>query len=384
MRTSLTALCMTVCLAVISFAGWQSALRPGWNLDGIFYAVLVQPSSLPLTTRHEVAYASTDSLAPTDAREALEHGSPYRRSLRDDVEVFALQLPFYTNKPLYVWLGKLAVAAGAAIARAPYVVSALSFVLIGVSLAVLALSLGARPPWIAASAALVLLTPPMRELASLAAPDGLSTLLLVAGATVALRSTFWAALPLMAASMARPDAAILALGILLACWTREPSRSRALGVVATAAVICIVALLVPVLTGSYGWVNLMRHTFIHRSVQAADFNQGFGFHDYLDALAKGLRGHDVSRRARFEPYLALAAISCWVCLKTERAPHARAALHLVVGIWIATALRFLAFPAFGDRHFSAAYVISVAVASAVLPSLRFGRLAPVSDGKNAQ
>ncbi|HKP60058.1 MAG TPA: hypothetical protein VJV78_25210 [Polyangiales bacterium] len=371
MRPSLTALLALVVLGLLSVSAWRSASTPGWNLDGSFYAVLMQSDSQPLEVRHRAAYASTAELAPADAQAALERGSDYRRALHDHVEVFALQLPFYTNKPLYLWCGKLARVCGAAVARAPYVVSALAWLAIAVGLTLLAIQSGARPLWVPIAAALSVLSPPLRELADLATPDALSTGLLVAGASVAVRSPVWATLPLMAASLARPDVGILALGILAACWTQDPTWPRARAISAAGLAVVATSLLVPVLTHSYGWEVLMRHTFVQRCVTPDDFQRAHvGWSDYLVAVGKGLHGHDVSRRARFEPFLALAAVSGVAYFKTQRSAQARAALHLLVAIWIATAVRFLVFPAFGDRHFAPAHVLSVALSCALLASLR--------------
>ena len=103
-------MCVLVSTAFVSIAAWHAAQQPSWNLDGIFYAVLMQRSAAPLADRHDAAYASTAALAPPEARAALESGSEYRRTLRSDLDAFAHQLPFYTNKPLYLWCGKLALA----------------------------------------------------------------------------------------------------------------------------------------------------------------------------------------------------------------------------------------------------------------------------------
>lgn len=374
MRTSLVFSAAIAALGIVSAAAWQSAQHPSWNLDGIFYAVLIQPSATSLAERHRVAYASTAALAPTPERTALESGSSYRRALRDDLNVFALQLPFYTNKPLYLWAGRLALASGAATAHAPYVVSAISYVLTGIGLFVLGLLLGARPIWMSLAAALAMLSPPLRALAELATPDALSTMLLLAGAIVVLRTPAWAVLPLLAATATRPDVGILSLGILFACWRFEPTPRRALQLGMLGASICAVAVLVPIVTDSHGWVPLMRHTFVHRCLEPADFVQGISWLDYPKALIKGLRGHDVSRIARFEPFLLLSVICFWVYRKRERTAPERMALHLLSAIWLATVARFLAFPAFSDRHFAPAHVFSVALGCALLTHLYDARV----------
>ena len=59
--------------------------------------------------------------------------------------MFALQLPFYENKPLYVWAARVARGLSASAARAPYVVSFLSYGLLGLLLPWGAVRAGASP-----------------------------------------------------------------------------------------------------------------------------------------------------------------------------------------------------------------------------------------------
>jgi len=227
----------------------------------------------------------------------LGSGSAYRRAIRDDVQVFALQLPFYTNKPLYLLGGRLALSGGAAVARAPFVVSAVSYALIAVALCALAVALGSYVFGASVAVMLTMLSPPLRELADLASPDALDAARHGGTRRVALARLGCAALPLVAATTTRPDASILALGVLYACWSCEPTQRRTLTFGAVAVVVCAVAVLVPILTGSYGWVTLMRHTFINRCIEPADFQQGISRLDYPKAVIEGLRGRDSIKAA---------------------------------------------------------------------------------------
>lgn len=358
-------LAMLVYLASLAMACVNVASKPEWNLDGLFYSALMQAPRGAFREQHARLYAEVDSRLPARDRDALVRSSRYRRSLRSSPELFALQLPFYTSKPLYVWIGRALTVTGISALAAPHVISAAAFALIAMLSPVLSIRAGAPRAPALAWASLVLWSPQLRELGALATPDALATALLIAAAVTAC-SNLRRAAPFLAASvLARPDAALLALGLIAGAVLYVRDRARRREAFATAALIALLAFAVTWASGGYGWQTLMRHTFIERVTSQAVLHKGFGVHDYIAAFGRGRHGYMVDRPARVLPYAALAAVSAAVCAKSGRFA-ATCALGLLAGICVASGLRFLIVPILADRLLAPAYVMTLALAPALL------------------
>jgi hypothetical protein len=292
--------------------------------------------------------------------------------------VFGLQLPFYASKPLYLWLGRALTCAGVSLVRAPYVLSLLSFVLICALLPLLSMRAGAPSGLALGVGVLGPCLPPLREVGSLARPDALATALLVAGTTVSLSSQRAALAFLSGAVLARPDMAILAIGVLGGTAQRETAGTARRDLVALSATLCAVAVGVVALADSYDWSTFMRHTFVARLVNFDDVHRSFGVGDYFNALGRGLRGHMVSQPAVIVPFAALTALSWRAYAKAAQPEGLRLAARMLTAIWIASALRFLAIPILADRFFAAAYVLTLALSPVLIA--RSGLLHRLASG----
>ena len=353
--TSLTAALTTV------------AGSPEWNLDGVFYSALTMPCS-SFADVHDKVYAAVERDVPSPSVEALTGGSAYRTTIRTSAKAFALQLPFYTSKPLYVWLGQCVTALGGSSVRAPYLVSAISFALIGLVLPLLCVAAGAARTDALIASALAVWLPSLRELGALASPDALATALTMCAAVVSLSHPRLTFLPLTGAVLARPDAVILAGGLLAALWTRQQTRLPTREIVFASVLVVVVAFLVPRLSASYGWQTVMRHTFLERVLDDATATRGLRPKDYLTSLVRGLRGEMTNHAAGFIPYLVVALLSGGLYVKNGCIKSQRPAAMLLAGIWCATLIRFLFMPILADRFFAPAYMCTIAMGCALIAS----------------
>jgi hypothetical protein len=358
-------LAAVIYLASLTAACVDVAANPEWNLDGLFYSALMQVPRGALREQHARIYADVESQLSKRDRDALVRSSRYRRALSSSAELFALQLPFYTSKPLYVWIGRALCAAGVSPLAAPHVISAAAFVLIAMLLPVLSIRAGAPRAPVLAYASLVIWLPQLRELGALATPDALATALLTAAAVMACSNARRAVPFLAAAVLARPDAAILAIGLLGGVGLHTQDRARRRELLATAVLMALLPAGVAWASGGYGWQTVMRHTFIDRITSEAALRSGFGVHDYIVALGRGLRGHMAGHPARVLPYAAIAVISGVVYQRSGR-HEAKCALALLAGIWTTSIVRFLIVPILADRFLAPAYVITLALAPALL------------------
>jgi len=91
-----------------------------------------------------------------------------------------------------------------------------------------------------------------------------------------------------------------------------------------------------------------------------------GLGEYREALARGLRGDMTDHGAHLLPFLALATFALWLHRGRGGASARRPAAVLLIAIWCATGLRFLALPLLADRMFAPAYVATLGVACGLL------------------
>jgi hypothetical protein len=355
----------------VYFISWVAATNhvaahPEWNLDGVFYSALMDPGAASTAVVHQRVYQEIGARVPPEAAAALTQGSDYRQRLKASVETFSFQLPFYQSKPLYLWLGRGLTVLGASLVLAPYIVSAFGFAAIGLLLPWLAIRAGARPLVAATIAAACVWLPELRGLGTLATPDALATALLVLGTIVALSDVRYALLPLSAAVLTRPDAAIVACAVIGVCsvCTRPP-----FGVgfaVFSCGLLLALAWVAVALTGGYPWSTVMRHTFMDRVLDEHDRALGFDMSDYAVALGRGMRGHMTDHPARFARYLGVAALAAGWAVTRGRGGRTRPALNVLCAVWLGTAAHFCVLPLLADRFFATAYVCSVALGCALL------------------
>lgn len=371
------------------FASWVAATKQvdsqrAWNLDGLFYSALMHPGGAPAAVVHQRVYAEIEAHVPSDAAAALTQASDYRQRLHDSVELFDFQLPFYAGKPLYVWFGKVFTTFGVASIVAPYKVSALGYAALGLLLPWLAIRAGARPLVAAALAAGCAWLPELRDLGSLATPDALATAFLVLGAALSLSGFRYALLPLTAAVLTRPDAAIFACGVVLAAGVSRPAHGKLRAAMLASLLLLGTAWAGVALTGAYPWPTVMRHTFMDRVLDAHDRALGFSMSDYIVALDRGLHGHMTDHPARFAPYLGVALLSLGWASRHDNASNLRPAVMLLCGAWLATAAHFLVLPLLADRFFASAYVCTLGLSCALLFPARRSADQPSAEAASAE
>lgn len=351
-------------LAILVLLTLHVARSPAWNLDGVFYSVRIAQADLPIARAHALIYEEIDQIAPASEARALKAGSSYRKRMRTDVDLFELQLPFYDVKPLYVWAGRLLHILKVSALEAPYAVSSLCYLLIGLCVPIWAVLLEVSLGVSLLGSLALMASIPVRDVCELATPDALCALCLVLALMFARRLP-WAMLACLALSiLARPDSVVFAVsvvGVRLAFVSA--SRGPLLAALIT---LPIFALATSRLAHGYGWSTVMRHTFIKALSDAEQLEAPFGARDYARALWKGIRGHATLHIANFLPFLAPAVVSVYAWGRAQRVdPWRESALELMA-IWLGALLHFMIFPVLGDRFFLPAYLATVPLALSLL------------------
>jgi len=285
---------------------------------------------------HALVYSQrlTPHLLGTDADDTQ---AKRLRRRADDAYYWALYLPYFAVKPLYISSLEGLHRAGASLVDSCRAISALSFA--GIAVMVWAYT---RSPL----AILILMLPETMSLGQLTEPDGLSALLLLAGLwLVFLRQVDFGVVALIVSVWVRPDNAILCLLVLAWLWYSGRLDWR------KALILCLLVMASDIFIArfGYGWKALYFHTFLDG---APDEAPRFAATDYLQAVARGTL--DVLHSS-VPVYLIL-----WgTCLVYVRERGLRDILWLA-GLF--SFLRFVIYPNYEPRYYGLFFVVTAAAA----------------------
>ena len=339
----------------LAFLAWGRPLF-GWDLLGYVGAVAAidthDPQRVQATAYADVRAATPPRIYAQLTGMAGDDAIAYRRDVARNPDHFAQQLPFYRVRPLYVGLLYVLHKAGLGTPHAVYLVSALSFVVIGI-LTLIWTSRYLAPAYAAGGSLLLLLTPPVMAVARTPSPDALSAAM-VLGALFALvelrqRATF--ALLMVLAIFVRNDNAIFAVVLFLyfgfAATETRRSASLAIGLALLSAV-CYFA--INRWAGAYGWSVLFHHTFLGFLPAPAEFEQIVTPAQYAAALKHG---------ARSVVDTALPVFGMLWVLAFGLRRRASLLQDLLGLIAVTVALRYLLFPILWDRLLVPYYILIV-------------------------
>ena len=253
-----------------------------------------------------------------------------------DANYWALYLPYFSVKPLYVLAMEAAHRVGASVIDASRIVSALSYFGIAV-----ALWLYTRTPL----ALVILILPESMILGQANEPDGMSVMLLLFALwAIFMKGKSFGIIPLIVSVWVRPDNAILCI-LVLAYLAISGKLEWGKGV---ALVALTLASEIFISHYGYGWRSLYFHTFLGGDPgQIAHFGAG----DYVRALAAG------SKEAMHSS-LVVYGILWGLCLRLVNGGLRR--VLVVVGLF--SLARFVIFPNYEVRYFGLFFIVTAAAA----------------------
>jgi len=303
---------------------------------------------------HAMVYRErlTPHLLGTDADDAQAR---MLRKRAADAYCWALYLPYFSVKPLYILTMEAVHKAGASVIDASRIVSAICF--FGVAIAVWIYT---RSPL----ALVILILPESMVLGQANEPDGMSTMLLLVGlSAVFLKDANLGILPLMVAIWVRPDDAILCVIVLVFLWfvgKLEWQKAAVLVVLAAASEMSMSHF-------GYGWRSLYFHTFL-----AGDPTEiaHFTALDYLHALLRGVI-------AALHSSLPIYAILWALCLTQVRERGMRRILWIV---GLASLARFVIFPNYEPRYYGVYFIVTASAAVQLLTDRSAWRNLRVGEG----
>jgi hypothetical protein len=320
--------------AALAFHCYRNSIL---DIDFLSFAGNAALAETPdLEKAHALVYTErlTPHLKGTDADDTQAKSLRRRAS---DTYYWALYLPYFSVKPLYLNALEGVHQAGANLVDSARIVSALSFFLIAGMV-----WLYTRSPL----AILVLLLPEVTSLGALSEPDGLSTALLLAGLWLAfLKRVDLGVLPLITSVWVRPDNAILCLLVL--AWLWHSNRLNWLNAAA-------LGLLVVGSEGfishfGYGWKALYFHTFLGGS---PDEPAHFAATDYLHAAGRG--AWDVLHST--VPISVLLWATSLVCVRE------RGFRDVLCLAGLFSLVRFVMYPNYEPRYYGLYFILTGAAA----------------------
>ena len=296
----------------ISLVGVYCFKRPFYNWDMLPYtALILQTDQYSIKEAHDLAYQLTGENVPAENyRQLTDSSHVYRNRMLNNAQAFEKELPFYVVKPLYIGLCYLSYKAGISLPQSTLVPSFISYLLIGLLLFYW-LSLYLRLPVTFLIALLIMVSPPLTEVAKTSSPDCLSALLL-SGAFYfiiekpSLQNAF---ILLVLSVFARLDNAltfflILCIIFFSGKWYRKISVRLFIGLLGLL-VLCY--LLVGFFASQYGWSVFFYNDFANRLHPVYGMDGQFSVGNYFRLMYEHvLSGIRYSHLALFMAMLVLS------------------------------------------------------------------------------
>jgi hypothetical protein len=316
-----------------------------WDLLGYIGSAV---DSTDARTIHDVAF---EAIRPFAAKQGVQVDNPYRADVAANSYHFAEQLPFYSIKPLYVALIKGEHRLGMPYPRAAVAISAVSNFLLAILVwRWLSAYIGGLP--LAASCALIMLSPNILELSRWATPDCLATFVAALGMYLILGRNlyFWGCSFLIFDIWVRTDALVLAGIVFLALLLRgklDFTQFASLSVLSLGSYFAINHF-----AGNYGWPALFYNSFMGGLTTPGETLVHFSRSAYLHQVVRGAYLWLIS--GSFALYLLLGGLAIWLN---------RSSLYtdMVVAVLAARAVSYALYPN-GDQRYTAVLFVLIPIA----------------------
>lgn len=303
------------------------------------------------------AYSALERELPEDDYRDIAVGSPFRRDVAKNPDHFFQQLRFYQVRPIYIRVIALLHSAGVGYVHAARLISATSFLFLGILLFLWTRNYVAE--WTAAIAiSLLLITPILFSTARTGSPDALSALFVVLG-------VYWigerkllpiGAIFLLLSLFVRTDNVIFVVLFLASVALRiSTPKSRALPAI-LALLSLVIVFAINRTQHSYPWPVLMQNT-ANPIVNPAEVTPAFTAADYLSAW------HDMVDEAAESSVMVFPFLATLALLSRRLNPEWTTLITIVLLSWAA---HILLFPHIEDRYFVAgAAIIGVGILAAL-------------------
>lgn len=345
-----------VCIGLMGFYCFK---RPFYNWDMLPYtALILNMDHYSINEAHATAYKLANENMPDKNYQQLTDSSHvYRNNMLNDPEAFNRELPFYVIKPLYTGLSYLFYKSGISLPQATLVPCLIAYLLIGLILFHW-LSLYLRLSIAFIVSLLIMISPPLMEVAKTASPDCLSTFFLLGSFYFIIeKPSLWPAFILMLLSVfTRLDNILTCLLILCVLafskkWYMKISFKKFL-LMTSLLIFCY--LLVGLIARQYGWSIFFYNDFADRLHPIYGSKEHFSFGSYLRLMYE----HILSgiNHSSLPIFMALLALSFYKTFSFKKMSFDQLFGLLIPLILL---IRFILYPAISDRFNVAFYLVII-------------------------
>jgi hypothetical protein len=347
---------VAVYLLLLTFVSSRPYFYSLYDMDMMGYignAVAISGASVRQI--HDASYRALEAEVPPPAREHLlgrdKAGPTSQWESRQDRAVnpdhFAEYLPCFAIRPIFnelIYL--LHYELGVGLVRATILISVVSYWLIGV-LVFLWLCRYAGPERAALGSLLLMMSPPILDLARFNTPDALTCLLSLAGLYLIFERDrmFWGLTVLLFSIYVRTDNALLAVAVLAYCCMVSKQLEKAKAAVLAALAVGSV-LLINHFAGDYGLRVLYYRSFVAIPLAPGELVPNFGPADYLRAFRTALTQ---TMNGYLPLFLLMGVVG--ICAQRHRKSQAIAAVTTLY-----LTFHFLLFPSGQERFWGVFYI----------------------------
>jgi hypothetical protein len=340
----------------LTLAAYRAYQYPGYTSDMFLYmANAVAMHGDDIQAIHDTVYQEVLTEIPKPALDHLLGNDPVETSQSRSFHEravnpyrFAEFLPCFAVRPVFNELVYvLHYRLGIGLLRATVLISVASYWVLG-WIVFTWISRYVAEPWAALVSTLLMLTPPIWDLARWPMPDALSCLVLLSGlyALLEMKRVVLGLTILMASVYVRTDNVLLVLSVLaylsILNHTIEKAKAAVLAALAIGSVFVINHF-----AGDYGARLLYYRAFIAPPVAPGELVAHFGFHDYVVALRAGVA------EVLHGDFIAFALMGVVGLLKRPTS----AILGLVIVTVAYSTSRFVIFPLVEGRYFGLFFLV---------------------------
>jgi len=343
----------------IMLVGFYCLKKPFYNWDMLPYtALILKMDHHNINEAHALAYKLVKENVPAkNYRQLTDSSHAYRNKMFINAEAFNNQLPFYVVKPLYITLSYLFFKSGIDLPQATQFPSLISYLLTGLLLFHW-LSIYLRLPATFVVSLLVMVSPPLIEVAKTASPDCLSAFFLLASFYFIIEKPLLGiAFILMALSVFTRLDNFLNCFIILSAITfsgRWHKRISFTNFLFLTFLLVLCYFLTGLIAKKYGWSIFFYNDFAGRLHPAYGTEEHFSFASYARLMYEHvLSGINHSHLALFLALLFLGY--------NKITPFKNLSFDQLFALLIPLILllRFILYPDISDRFYIAFYLVII-------------------------
>jgi len=329
---------------------------PEYNWDILPYmAVVLSYDNIDSEQAHNQAFETVkEELPPGKSQLLTDTTNHHRKQALRDPKFFASLYPMYVVKPLYTRLCWMTYRSGFTLTEATYLVSTISFVLIGMVLLIW-ISSYVKLLFAALYSIIVMLMPFMTDTARLSSPDMLSAMLIFTGVffLIQKRQTGMGFLILILSLFARIDNIIPVMMILTGykLFSQQVMSWKKYFLVITGILICF--FYISSLATPFEFSPLYADSYVG-NMKTADATTTLNTFDAKFLISQVLAGLKHS-------WLFIFAVLGLLCiLFSKRTPETKSN-WIILAIAISIGIRFLLQPLISDRFYIPYYLLIIVI-----------------------